>query len=108
MPEEMVKLLAGLGVGGVLGVWALLELRGMRREQGEAAEKQIGWLVALHSRLSSLGADSIPPPIAPQPKQPARRRERRPSRFRFQTAPTGYPVDADGVPQEQDGRKGKG
>jgi hypothetical protein len=94
MTDEVIKWLVSTGIGGVIGGWALIELRGMRREQGEAAEKNIDWQVAIHSRLSSLGADSIPPPVAQPEPQPRRGRSRRSSRmYRFQTAPLGHPTE---------------
>lgn len=86
---ELAKVIAGLGGGGALAVWALLELRGMRREQGEAAEKMIDWLFIIHQRLSSLGADSIPPPVA---RERPRRKAKQTSRYRYKTAPVGWPV----------------
>jgi hypothetical protein len=94
MDIEIVKLLSGLGVGGVLGVWALIELRGMRRELGDAAEQDNAWLVAIHSRLSSLGAKELPQPERRAP------RSRRGSRLRIRTAPAGVPILNEGDADE--------
>lgn len=90
MDIELVKLLAGLGAGGIIGIWALIELRGMRRELGDAAEQDNAWLVAIHSRLSSLGARELP---QPEPRAP---RSRRRSRLRIRTAPVGVPTLNEG------------
>lgn len=117
MTDELLKLLLGTGVGGILAVAVYLDMRTGRKEaaaareadrlarEAQAAELRTelrenmaelrgslenlpGHLQAIHSRLGSLGADSVPPPVA----EP-RRRKRPPERLpRLQTAPTGVPV----------------
>ena len=97
MSDELLKLLAGTGVGGILAVLVWLELRAFRREHRadmaelrDASANVPDWLQAIHSRLGNLGADSVPPPIA----EPPRRRKQRPERLeRLRTAPTGVPIN---------------
>lgn len=97
MSDELIKWLVGsVGVGGVVGILAILEIRSMRRELAEslrelryeladALEEMPGWMQAIHSRLGSLGAESIPPPVASKKRHGGQLK-------RFQTAPTGFPV----------------
>lgn len=66
MTDEFLKWLVSTGIGGAIGGWALWELRAMRFEVREANQKANDWLVAIHTRLSTLGADSIPPPENPR------------------------------------------
>lgn len=93
MSDEIIKYLASGGIGGLIGGVAIYVIMGFRREHREdmrlvleATQKGNDWLVLIHSRLGSLGADSIPPP---EPTPPPRVRHRP---YRFRTAPAGVPV----------------
>ena len=83
MTDEVLKWLAQSGVGGLIGGISIWMLNEFRRESREAHQKNNDWMVLIHSRLSSLDADTIPPPG--EPAEP--RREKR-----LRTAPVGYPV----------------
>lgn len=100
MSDEIIKLLAGLGVGGVIGGLAIWQLVLFRREHREdmaslraALENLPDWLAAIHSRLTTVGADSIAPPARPGRREAPIRR--------LQTAPTGYPVTGDPEPPDE-------
>lgn len=101
MTDELLKMLVGTGVGGIIGVIALLQLQATRREHRadlaalreelhDALATLPEWLQAIHSRLGGLGADSVPPPSAPEPRR--RKVLPAPKLPRLQTAPSGYPV----------------
>jgi hypothetical protein len=105
MTEEMIKLLVGLGVGGVVGGIALWQLAGFRREhradlaalRDELHDSLVnlpGQLAAIHSRLGGLGADSIAPPVAVA-------RVRRGKLPRIQTAPAGYPAIPEPIEEDK-------
>jgi hypothetical protein len=98
--DEIVKLIVGTGVGGIIGAIALWQLHGFRKEHRadllelrDALGNLPDHLQAIHSRLGSLGADSIPAPVAPG----RRRRRAAPAGKleRLRTAPTGVPVTID-------------
>lgn len=74
----MLKWLVSTGVGGVIGGIALWQIAQLRRDLANIPD----WLAAIHSRLSSLDADTLPPPIE-QPRKKLRR---------IQTVPSGHPV----------------
>lgn len=99
MTEEMVRLVVGLGVGGVVGgiaLWQMHMFRKEHREDMESLRDELhdslvnlpGHLQAIHSRLGSLDADSYPPPVA----SPRRRREPGEKLPRIQTSPVGWPT----------------
>jgi len=85
----MIKWLVQLGVGGVVGGIALWQLERFGKATVKAAEKTNEWLMAIHTRLSTLGADSVPPPIVDTPPpRPVRQRKH----ARILTVPTGFAV----------------
>ena len=80
MSDDILKWLVSTGVGGVVGGIALWQIDRLRRDLATVPD----WLAAIHSRLSSLGADSMPPPD----NEPRRRKKLQ----RIRTAPAGWPV----------------
>ncbi len=99
MSEEFIKLLVGTGVGGVIGGVAMFiihgfkkehreDLQGLRNELHDSLVNLPGQLHAIHSRLGSLDADSLPPPVP----QHRRRRGKGEPLPRIQTSPVGWPT----------------
>ncbi len=104
MTDEIVKLIVGTGVGGIVGAIALWQLHGFRREhRADLLELRAALanlpdhLQAIHSRLGSLGADSIPPPVAQ-----IRRRKIRPDERlkRLRTPVAGVPIYVTEEPED--------
>lgn len=84
MSDEIIKWLVSTGVGGVIGGVAMWQLHHFRKDMANLPE----WLAAIHSRLGSLGADSVPPPIPPEITE----RHVRKKMQRIRTAPVGFPI----------------
>ncbi len=99
-----MKLIVGTGVGGIIGAIALWQLHGFRKEHRadllelrDALANLPDHLQSIHSRLGSLGADSIPPPSAP-----VRRRKIRPDERlkRLRTPVAGVPIHVTDEPED--------
>lgn len=97
MDLETIKMLVGLGVGGAIGgvsmyLWQQFrkehreDLENLRDELHDSLVNLPGQLQAIHSRLGSLDADSVPPPVQ------SRRRRKGDALPRIQTSPVGWPV----------------
>lgn len=93
--SDDLRWLVSQGIGVTVCLVTLVslsrEVRALRREMAGAAEKQSGWNLAIFTRLARRGAESVPPPVAEEP------RKRKP-RIRIQTVPSGVPTieDKDG------------